>query len=137
MTPGLEALGRRAVACKGWRWMPGMRLWCLTRGYGRIISLIGDRLLIEWERGHHRKTWTPKQANSQLLPDLSDPATLGCLLALVREAWDDDRVSSVANTVYGTRMILMPDDAAPEGERLIGCSTTEAEALIEALKAAP
>jgi hypothetical protein len=72
-----------------------------------------------------------------VLPDLTDPATLGALLALVREAWGDDRVSSVANTVYGTRMILMPDDAAPEGERLIGCSTTEAEALVIALEAAP
>lgn len=24
LTPDLVALGRRAVACKGWRWMPGM-----------------------------------------------------------------------------------------------------------------
>lgn len=35
MTPDLEALGRRALACPGWRWTRGMRT---TDGY-RVISV--------------------------------------------------------------------------------------------------
>jgi hypothetical protein len=65
-------------------------------------------------------------------PDLSDPATLGCLLALVREAW-------------GQGVYLLPDGGwYVKGARLqdgasIGlgiCATTEAEALVAALEAA-
>jgi hypothetical protein len=50
-------LSKRAVACRKWRWLPGML--CTTAGYRK-------------ENG--------------ALPDLEDAATLGCLLALVREA---------------------------------------------------
>jgi hypothetical protein len=63
------------------------------------------------------------------VPDLSDPATLGCLLALVREAWGK------------------PDlHTRPEGSRWRMWSfewpssmlhPTEAEALVAALEAAP
>jgi hypothetical protein len=31
--------------------------------------------------------WMRLRRDRERLPDLSDPATLGCLLALVREAW--------------------------------------------------
>jgi hypothetical protein len=66
------------------------------------------------------------------LPDLSDPATLGCLLALVREAW-------------GAGSYLLPDGGwYVKGARLKGGdtinlgirATTEAEALVAALEAA-
>lgn len=75
MTDEQIALGRRAVACKGWRWMPGMR-WIVSRvapleDYaGRIVD--GGR----------------RAPDGPGLPDLSDPATAGALLALVREAWE-------------------------------------------------
>jgi len=74
MTDEMIALARRAVACKGWRWMPGMR-WIVSRvapleDYaGRIVD--GGR----------------RAPDGPGFPDLSDPATLGCLLALVRKAW--------------------------------------------------
>jgi hypothetical protein len=127
-------LSRRAVACKRWRWMPGMLALdsCNEEHPARVIDARRS-VVYEDNDGAIREGVVSRSD----VPDLTDPATLGCLLALVREAWGDDRVSSVANTVYGTRMILMPDDAAPEGERLIGCSTTEAEALVIALEAAP
>jgi hypothetical protein len=62
-------LARRAIACPGWRWMPGM----LALDTGLRL----DEMTDDWEAE---------------LPDFSDPATLGCLLALVREAWDDPHV---------------------------------------------
>lgn len=66
MTSDIEALARRAVACKGWRWVPGML------GAGTGLRL--DELTQHWEAE---------------IPDLSDPCTLGGLLALVREALGD------------------------------------------------
>lgn len=64
MTEEQFTLARIAVACKGWRWMPGMAdIWGERMREGDGI----DRM--------------------HALPDLADPATLGCLLALVREAW--------------------------------------------------
>ena len=60
-----EALGRRLVACKGFRVMRGM-LDMQGRTWGRD-------LLWRWR-------------NDLDVPDLRDPATLGCVLALVREA---------------------------------------------------
>ena len=56
-------LARRAVACKHWRWTPGM------------LVLNGPRVLTVDERDM-----------TGLVPDLGDPATLGCVLALVRES---------------------------------------------------
>ena len=67
-------LAKRAVACKHWRWMPGM-------------LAVGRRNMPDaWFRLEER---LPKLMGewSQALPDLADPATLGCLLAMVREAW--------------------------------------------------
>jgi hypothetical protein len=69
-TGELESLARRAVACKHWRWMPGMR-WSTQDDAARLDD------------------YQPEYMGrpSDALPDLTDPATIGCLLALVREAW--------------------------------------------------
>jgi hypothetical protein len=67
MTDEMIALARRAVACPKWRWMPGMKL---TAGLRLSESLVPFTFPVD-------------------LPDLNDPATLGCLLALVREAWGE------------------------------------------------
>ena len=68
------ALARHAVACDHWRWMPGMR-WCEQTSLGLSKSRLLD---------HEVDTFPPYYG---CLPDLADPATLGCLLHLVREAW--------------------------------------------------
>lgn len=78
MTEEMQELGRRAGAAKSWRWMEGMR-W------------------VEWQPGHpyHLNTgrldYIPGESGMEdyEIPDLSDPATVGCLLALVREAWGE------------------------------------------------
>ena len=120
-----EALARRAVACKHWRWMPGMR-WQTSDDHGRLDDFQPEYM------------WCPDRA----LPDLTDPATLGCLLALVREAW-------------GCVVVTSPDhdydyNEAMQGPHIIGWrvvetvrwmtvgeGATEAEALIAALEATP
>ena len=73
----LEELGRRAVACKHWRWMPGMTI---LGSKGRRVVVIGLSGATEATSGMNSRAIGPDE-----LPDLSSPATLGCLLALVRE----------------------------------------------------
>ncbi len=90
----MEELARRAVACRHWRWLPGM----LATGEGylgraRVIDTdcapVNERPDL-WEyRGYLRGTANADEWPDTLLPDLSDPATVGCLLALVREACGD------------------------------------------------
>ena len=63
-----EALGKRIVACKGFRPMRGM-----LDMQGRTWD---QSLLWRWD-------------STRDVPELRDPATLGCVLALVREAWRD------------------------------------------------
>jgi hypothetical protein len=123
MTDEMIALSRRAVACTGWRWMPGM--------------------LAHFEHdGRRVRVGMPDAwASTTAVPDLTDPATLGCLLALVREAWgcvvvtspdyDEDDEGCQEPTVVGWRAVetvrWMP----------VGEGKTEAEALVVALEAAP
>ena len=101
--PKEYALAKRAVACKAWRWLPGMR--------------------------------APDADGSAypFLPDLTDPATLGCLLAMVRKAWGDPLICiAVDNTGCGWWLDGWADSRVPSK-----LHDTEAEALLAALEAAP
>ena len=109
-----EALGLRALACKGFRWKEGML------GVSRVRAI--------WIR----VVDPPMDDTTACFPDLSDAATVGCLLALVRKAW-------------GEGVYLFPDGGwYVRGARLengstinLGiCAKTEAEALVAALEVA-
>ena len=123
MTPEMTDIARRAVACKGWRWMPGM------------LALPSDGMVFTPVRLADEHEW-PHDIGLRV-PDLRDPATLGCVLALVRVAHDDECAC------------VFPIDYGPGGVRWIARLTaggrdmtqhvhaSEAEALVAALKAAP
>lgn len=117
----MSDLAKRAVACKHWRWMPGM------------LAIVGaERQRVLSEKLPAYPDW---------IPDLTDPATLGCLLALVREAWTDPGISCVIglyrNGIYYWRVV----DGRRQGSDFYAMSQimrlTEAEALVVALEAAP
>jgi hypothetical protein len=111
MTDEMIALAHRAVACKGWRWLPGMKL---TTGLRLSESLVPFTFPVD-------------------LPDLSDPATMGCLLALVRESHGDPVLFA---RFRGAR--IRPDWMVSwDGSDVIAKGATEAEALVAALESSP
>lgn len=110
-------LAKRAVACKRWRWMAGM------------LTINGTRI----QR-------TPNVEITAAWPDLDDPATLGCLLALVREAWNDDKIGlRWVEDDFGNDVchIVRQRYGDWEMRTTIAASVIEAAALIAALEAAP
>ena len=129
MTPELIALARRVVECKNWRWMLGARVVPILADdtiEAVLGTIVEDRglLLVYWPDVGLR--W--QGGREHLLPDLADPATLGCLLALVREAWGED--TWVQHEDEWTCFVVLDNQVDHY------CGTSEAEALVVALEAA-
>ena len=82
---------------------------------------------VEVDTGHaYCGEW---DADMTALPDLTDPATLGCLLALVREAWRDHIVAKFGNGWW---------ELETDGARWDDATTQSfVEALVAALESAP
>ena len=91
MTPDLVVLGRRAVACRVWEWRPGMQINTFDANLPswRIVQRdrTGKPAWLAYAPSGVDYLLTDTEMAADWLPDLSDAATLGCLLALVREAW--------------------------------------------------
>ena len=133
-----DNLARRAVACAGWRWLPGMRDMGGNVYLGRRANAPDG--VHQWA-GFDRSAWEWHETEFGL-PDFTDPGTLGCLLALAREdgpwlwirwwpGWPDmsgvDRSFCEVVDRMGRRVV--------PGPRVR--HATEAEALVAALEAAP
>ena len=132
-----QELGRRAVACKGWRWMPGMLARYEATAWCRVTEANSIGCPPRYRPPNPRQAW----------PDLRDPATLGCVLALVREAWPnvviwvarDCAVDPLDDTEYMLDDVEGWTVCGGCGDDYIGCfgsGKTEAAALVAALEAA-
>ena len=130
-----QDLGRRAVACKHWRWLPGMAF--TTRGGAGTRFRCSDDGI--------RQGAAPFPT---AIPDFRDPATLGCLLALVREAWPnvviwvarDCAVDPLDDAEYMLDDVEGWTVCGGCGDDYVGCfgsGKTEADALVAALEVAP
>jgi hypothetical protein len=129
-----KAIGLRAVACPGWRLMPG------------VVDCDGVRVLRVGEHTidafHPRALGIGGQVvmRAEMLspPDLRDPATLGCLLALVREAWGDRRLHLITMRRWGHPAWRVVDQhgGVPGKDAFATIGDTEAEALVATLEAA-
>ena len=127
-------LAKRAVACKGWRWLDGCRV------FGGATIVDGDTLSLVVSGENFVRS--PESGSVQPIPDLDHPATLGCLTALVREAWSEPCLGVVClehtpgDMRWGVRSYgRWLDSYALPGDPPDGA--TEAEALVAALEAAP
>lgn len=118
MTPQDVETARRAVACKGWRWMPGMRVWWPGPGrYTRLREQL-DEL-------------------DEAVLDVTDPPTLGYLLAMVREAWADPFLSVQGKRNIGWRIVGGKQHGSTFNRMCEVWHDFEASALVAALEAAP
>lgn len=114
------SLARRAVACKKWRPVCGMRLYSpFFQVYYRVVgskyehSLVLDATGIGAPAVRYRdlpdrskdpvpSIGTPLfDTADDLLPDPKDAPTIGCMLKLTREAWQDDGLHVEAAWVDG------------------------------------
>jgi hypothetical protein len=90
--------------------------------HGQVIERIsdhyrGEKLVDDWS------------------PDLSDPATIGCLYSLVREAWSEPEMHM---TLGGAGWVWLSGESRVATVILdIPAGKTEAEAITLALEAAP
>jgi hypothetical protein len=141
MTDNMIELGKRAVACRGWKWMPGMR------------TLDAMRVIHDPDRWPDRPcairegSWVdtaPPRPLGDDLPDLSDPATLGCLLALVREAyrdasklWDGHVEVRRDHRILFFVVSFRHDASGALVEDTLTTGGTEAEALVASLESVP
>lgn len=110
-------LAKRAVACSGWRWLPGMLATLDDGGSWMRIMAPQRRMHGDWKFA---------------LPDLTDPATLGCLLSLVREAWGEPKVWVEGGPNGDEWRVWRWLDG---GVVCLACGPTEAAALVAALEA--
>ena len=111
----------RAVDCKHWRWMAGMRV----RGIDKLcVGVTANKGCPMYRDGYGNLSPVPHAE-----PDLTDPATIGCLLALVRDAHRDAYMAAGCD---GEDWIVA-DCHGLEVSR----GQSEREALVKALEAAP
>lgn len=106
-------LSRRLVSAPGFRPMAGM-LWV----WGSAADPMCRRQDID-------------VGVAGALPDLDDPATLGCLLALVREAWGEPNACVCFNVNGCVWYVHVPNRFMSLAD-----ASSEADSLVAALEAA-
>ena len=140
MNSKMTELAREAVACDGWRWMEGMAVYPDGYREGDESIRLGCEAYTPsgfWFGMYsgNETTIDPDIENS--IPDLTDPATLGCLLHLVREVYDDLSHNAIYSDpkqhgLSGHPSWVVVNDV---GDRFSDELPTEAHALVAALKA--
>jgi hypothetical protein len=145
MNDAVISLARRVIKCRDWKWMSGMlahRAGDPSANYDSFAKLfLGRSYRVHFlgEDGFVR-CWMEcfRASDVAYVPDLTDPATVGCLLTLVRQVWGP-HASVVANgfeaenTVWSVHCGHMTDmDYGHE----VSTGASEAEALVSALEKA-
>jgi hypothetical protein len=139
MITDMIMLSQRVIACKKWKWLPGMQVIWPNGNLFRVgqTSGINDG----WDLPNYPSNgWGDDYPDRKKgLPDLTDPATLGCILFLVREHWGPHAIT-IANGFEEPQEVWSVHDGRFSEMNYgheISRGATEAEALIIALESAP
>lgn len=142
MNDALKALAERVVKAAGWAWMAGMLAVPANRPTGTVyrITVVDDNDCpcgVEDGAVSYPRTWGLYGMDylggmdpCEWLPDLSDDATVGCLLALVRKKHGPQVFvcpAPVRHKCWRVYRDAVPPYAFVDGE-------TEVEALVFALE---
>ena len=124
----MSDLAKRAVACKAWRWQEGMLV--LLAGW-RVVRLvhdtgIGDFHGVVLATGRYLRL--PMESDS--IPDPNDPATIGCLMQMLRDKYPTAEIEISWLPASDTTTIRIDDGH----QWLAGKGATLAEALVAALE---
>ncbi len=127
----LDALARKVVGLPNWQWEPGMLTTCGVRVFeGGDDYLIGHRSGPTHRGGGRVDTMDV----GGFLPDLTDPATLGCMLYLVRGAHKAPRAMLKLSGSTEAFEVYDPDALSVAFASLSGGEfPAEVEALVAAL----
>jgi hypothetical protein len=121
---------RALVACGRWQWLPGMLLRDLTRSKRGRVHKVGNDWVVYFGINSESR-YRCETVGYSVVPDITDPATVGCLLARARSAWN--RPTAFLYW-YGGSWFFEPQQSEPTDHPR---GRTEAEALLRALQAAP
>ena len=125
---GFDVLGRRAMACSGWRFLPGM----LIMRQKQRPSPRPNGLLLQ-----HRVVGIAfYDVDGEWWPDLTDPATYGCLLFIVRMAWRDRQLWTVPPPEPGDPWECVVYDHEDPLNQMVFNGLSEAGAVVLAFESA-
>lgn len=130
MTDEMIELGRRAVACRLWKWMPGMVAFAPESGIEARVQKVDGGILEVWfpdDAYGVRVTWLA----NRVIPDFSDPATLGCLQHNLRGIYN--KPSLVAQW-RGKGKWWVGEHESSHGFTVLGMGDGEAAAMVKTLE---
>ena len=132
----MSDLAKRLLACPRFRWMFGMGIENPNGVPHRIVVIEAPPLgTLVYQKGRGFVGLRPDD-----VPDLSDPATLGCLLSLVRLAHKQPnayaRLRRAPRSFEGLYWEVLAN-AEEWRESALSHGNSEAAALVAALEAAP
>jgi hypothetical protein len=116
----------RLRECKSWRWMPGMVDACDYRVIDDRYDTEVPLFLVNY--GYETVEWV--EADYFGTPNLTDPATKGCLIAQIRKKYPEFHIQPVQ---YGSETVLYTVYRWLGDE--LGHYDTEGEAILAALEA--
>jgi len=136
MTDEELKIARAFVECSPWQWLPGMRMLHSIMGPARVRSTTDQGVWVVKEKNLASGFRVERDGN---IPDVTDPATLGCILQVARDAMGDPGLHLRCTLPYVPSYTAASPWAvySGRGQRLSDRHDSEAESLLQVLQAAP